>query len=214
MKPMPDSPRSTSTADGRRPGDRGVLETIRAATREEHERSERAIEGRFFDGSGHIDREGYRELLEAFLGFYRPLEKSLVPAVRRHLPSVSYRRRTRRLERDLRVLGCSDERIDALPTLSSDEMPELDGPPRVLGCLYVVEGAELGGRVMRKRLEDDLDGDALRADAFFGTDPDRVRDRWTSFREEFERRLAPGDRLEEAVSAARATFRALRRGMS
>lgn len=204
---------ATQPTDGSRSDDRGVLETLRAATREEHERTERAIEGRFFGGSGGIDREGYRQLLESFLGIYRPLEERLVPAARRHLPSFSYRRRAGRLERDLRVLGCSRARLEELPTLSRGELPVLDGPSRLLGCLYVVEGSELGGRVIRKRLEEHLDGGALRADAFFATDPDRVRERWTAFRDELERRLAPGDSLGEAVSAARSTLRAYRRWM-
>lgn len=205
---------ATPAPDGSRTGDRGVLETLRGATREEHERTERAIEGRFFGGSGGIDRKSYRALLEAFLGIYRPMEQRLVPAARRHLPSFDYRRRTERLERDLRVLGCSGDRLKELPTLARDELPVLEGASRLLGCLYVVEGSELGGRVIRKRLEEELDADALRADAFFGTDPDRVRERWTAFRGELERRLAPGDQLEEAVDAARSTFRAYRGWMS
>lgn len=212
-RPEPaDSP--ASAVDEVSSDDRGPLETLREATRGEHERTERAIEGRFFDGSGGIDRRGYRALLEAFLGLYRPLEERLVPASRRHLASVRYRRRVDRLERDLRVLGCSEDHLDELPTCPRGELPDVDGPHRLLGCLYVVEGSELGGRVIRKRLEKELDGSALRADAFFGTDPDRVRERWTGFRAELEKRLAPGGPVEEAAEAARATFRVFRRWMS
>lgn len=192
----------------------GALEALRKATRGEHERTERAVEGRFFEQDGGIDRRGYRALLEAFLGLYRPLEERLVPASRRHLESFEYRRRADRLERDLTVLGCSEEHLDEVPTLSRDELPDVDGSHRLMGCLYVVEGSELGGRVIRKRLEKELDEDALRADAFFGTDPDRVRERWTDVRAELERRLAPGDPVEEAAETARATFRAFRTWMS
>ena len=205
---------AASAVDGVGSDDRGPLETLREATRGEHERTERAIEGRFFDGSGGIDRRGYRALLEAFLGLYRPLDERLVPASRRHLASLRYRRRAERLERDLRVLGCSEDHLGELPTFPRDELPDVDGPHRLLGCLYVVEGSELGGRVIRKRLEKELDDDALRADAFFGTDPDRVRERWTEFRAELEDRLAPGGPVEEAAEAARATFGAFRRWMS
>lgn len=205
---------AASTADGSCSDEGGALETLREATRGEHERTERAVEGRFFDEGGGIDREGYRALLEAFLGLYRPLEERIVPASRRHLDSFGYRRRVGRLERDLRALGCSEDHLDELPTLSRDELPDVDGPHRLMGCLYVVEGSELGGRVIRKRLEEELDEDALRADAFFGTDPGRVRERWTDFRAELGRRLAPGDPLEAAAEAARATFRAFRTWMS
>lgn len=212
------SPRSDSyhrkLLEPRTTGGRGALETLREATRGEHERTEGAIEDRFFDEGRGIDREGYRALLEAFLGLYRPLEERLVPASRRHLGSFGYRRRVDRLERDLRALGCSDAHLEEIPTLSRDELPDVDGSHRLLGCLYVIEGSELGGRVIRKRLEKELDEDALRADAFFGTDPGRVRERWTDFRAELERRLAPGDPVEAAAEAARATFRAFRTWMS
>lgn len=195
------------------------LETIREETREEHERTERAVEGRFFAGpggedSGAIDRAGYRTLLEAFLGLYRPLDDALAPAARRHLDSFEYRRRAGRLVRDLHALGRSDEEIGRLPQLPSGEIPGLDGPRRLMGCLYVVEGSELGGRVIWKRLRGSLDDEALRADAFFGREPEPVRRRWNRFRAAFERRVAPGPPLEEAVEAALSTFRMYRRWMS
>lgn len=205
---------AASAVEGAGSDEGGPLETLREATRGEHERTERAIDGRFFGGAGGIDRRGYRALLESFLGLYRPLEERIVPASRRHLASLRYRRRVDRLERDLRVLGCSEDHLEELPTCPRGELPDVDGPHRLLGCLYVVEGSELGGRVIRKRLEKELDGDALRADAFFATDPDRVRERWTEFRAELEHRLAPGGPVAEAAEAARATFGAFRSWMS
>lgn len=205
---------ATSPAEDACSEGRGALEALREATRGAHERTEGAIEDRFFGDDGGIDREGYRALLEAFLGLYRPLEERLVPASRRHLASFEYRRRVDRLERDLRVLGCSEDHLDDLPMLSRDELPDVDGSHRLMGCLYVVEGSELGGRVIRKRLEEELDEDALRADAFFGTDPGRVRERWTDFRDELERCLPPGDPADAAAETARATFRAFRTWMS
>ena len=207
-------PPAASTPADPSPDDRSALAEIRHATRGEHERTEHALEGRFFDEGGAIDRAGYRALLEAFLGLYRPLEERLVPACRRHLDGFTYRRRSDRLARDLEVLGCSEERLAELPTLSRGDLPGLESSPRVLGCLYVVEGSELGGRVVRKRLEEELDEAALRADAFFGTDPDRVRERWTDFRAVLEDRLPPGEPARGAAEAARATFRAFRRWMS
>lgn len=191
---------------------RSSVERIRDATAVEHERTERAVEARFF--AGVVDREDFRELLEAYLGVYRPLEERLCPAAGRHLDGFEYRRRTGRLERDLRTLGLAGDRIDRVPTLAPSHLPALDGPSRVLGCLYVVEGSELGGRVIWKRLRRCLDGGALEADAFLGADADRTRERWRRFRETFDRRVAPGAPLQDAVSAARSTFRAYRRWMS
>lgn len=62
-----------------------------------------------------------------------------------------------------------------LETLRGAPREEHERTERAIEC-RCFDGSEPGGRVIRKRLEEELDGDALRADAFFGTDPDRVRD--------------------------------------
>lgn len=185
---------------------------MREATREEHERTERAVEARWFDGG--MDRERYAAYLEALLGFHRPLEERLAPAVRRHLEGLAPRGRSARLERDLRTLGRDAARVAAVETVPGERLPTPDGPARALGCLYVVEGAELGGRVIWKRLEGSLDDEARRADAFLGTDADRARARWRRFQATFDGHVGGGAPFESALDAARATFRAFRGWMS
>jgi heme oxygenase len=189
------------------------IERIREETRDEHERTERAVERRFF-ASGLTDRDGYVELLAAFLAVYRPLEERLAPAADRHLPSFRVRRRTRRLESDLLSLGLSEAQIDALPTVPPDCLPDLRDASAVLGCLYVVEGSQLGHRVLWKRVRGTLDPGAADADAFLGPPADRVRTRWEAFGDLFDRRMSPDDDLSTAVATARTTFRAYRRGLA
>lgn len=186
---------------------------IRRETRDEHERTERAVEERFFEDRA-VDRSDYAGLIAAFAGLYRPLEERLAPAVARHLPSFEHRPRAARLERDLRSLGASHEEIDDLPTVGRERLPDLRSRPSVLGCLYVVEGSQLGHRVLWKRFRDDLDDVAEGADAFFGVDPARTRTRWERFGETFDRRITTGDALRTAVTSARTTFRAYRDWLS
>jgi hypothetical protein len=50
----------------------GPVERLREETRVDHERTERAVERRFF-GLGVMGRAEYARLLAAFLGLYRPL---------------------------------------------------------------------------------------------------------------------------------------------
>lgn len=182
---------------------------IREATRPEHEATEAAIEERYFPG-GAIDRDGYEDRLRAFLGFHRPLEERLAPAAEPHLATLSLESRARRLERDLEVLGHGPEELAAVPQVPCDRLPCPDAPGRLLGCPYVVEGGELGARVIWKMLHASLPEDALESDAFFGTDPERARGRWRRFGATFEHRVETGETLEDAVEAARSTFRALR----
>lgn len=189
------------------------VERIREETRDEHERTERAVERRFL-GSGGADRGDYVELLGAFLSVYRPLEERLAPAAGRHLPSFPFRRRTPCLESDLRDLGLSGAEIDALPTVPPGCLPDPEAAPAVLGCLYVVEGSQLGHRVLWKRVRETLEPRAAEADAFLGAPASRVRARWEAFGELFDRRMAPGGDLSTAVAAARATFGAYREGLS
>lgn len=189
------------------------VERLRHATRDEHERTERAVERRFF-GSGEMGRGDYVDLLAAFLGVYCPLERRLAPASRRHLPSLPFQRRTKRLERDLRALGLSDETIEALPTLGEDSLPALRDRPAVLGCLYVVEGSQLGHRVLWKRLRPALDAPAREADAFLGVPAERIRTRWKRFQQVFDQNMSADRALSSAVGTARATFRAYREWLS
>lgn len=185
------------------------VEHIREKTTEEHERTERAVERRFF-GSGEMGRDDYTEMLTAFFGLYRPLEERLASAVGRHLPPFSVRRRAERLKDDLRTLGLDDEEIEALPRLGEDRLPFLRTRPAVLGTLYVVEGSQLGHRVLWKRVRTSLKPPAREAGAFLGVPADRARTRWERFREVFDRQMSSHDALTAAVSNARATFRAYR----
>lgn len=189
------------------------VERLREETRDEHQRTERAVERRFFR-SGEPGRAEYVELLSAFLGLYRPLEQQLVPAARRHLPSFPLQRRTKRLERDLRTLGLSAEGIEAIPTLVEDRLPALRERPAVLGCLYVVEGSQLGHRVLWKRLRPALGAPATEADSFLGVSPERTRTRWERCQEVLDHHMTMDGAVSSAVTTARATFRAYRERLS
>lgn len=194
------------------PDGESAVARMRDATRSEHERTERAVEERFFDGG--MDRERYRRYLEALLGFYRPVEARLDPLVRRHLDELDPPDRTARIERDLGTLGLTDAQLADLESLPEEDLPPVDGAHRLLGCLYVLEGAELGGRVIWKRIRGELDPGTLEANAFLATDADRTRRHWRHFRASFDRRVGTEEAFDEALSAARSTFRVYRGWMA
>lgn len=89
------------------------------------------------------------------------------------------------------------------------------GFPRAAGCLYVIEGSTLGGRVILKRLARDHRHPADGASRFFqGYGPD-TDERWTTFGRELETSLGGNaTALAEATVAAGETYRFFERMLS
>jgi heme oxygenase len=120
-----------------------ILDLLRERTRASHERAEESLP--LLDPA--LDPARYREILAGFWGFHAALEPRLMDAARRLGLDAQARRKLPLLERDLRALG---EDPAALPV--ADEVPEIDGMAAALGCMYVLEGATLGGRVISRHL--------------------------------------------------------------
>src|SRR4029079_5048564 len=95
----------------------------------------------------------YREVLQVFLGFYAPIEAGLAPLASSRGASLGFplRARTELIERDLLALGASRRQVAELPRCS--DLPRLLCLEDLAGCLYVLEGASLGGQVIAPVLE-------------------------------------------------------------
>ena len=105
--------------------------------------------------SGQINRPAYRVLLARLLGFHEPLEKRLfaTPWQTMFGLDMGERRRVNSLIEDLADLQMTAEHIRMLPRIPAALLPILDTPGKFLGCLYVREGATLGGRVLSQKLD-------------------------------------------------------------
>jgi heme oxygenase len=125
-----------------------ILKRLRAETSERHA----GLEQRMTVMDPRLSRADYRALLEGFFGFYAPLEARLgaSPVWAELAFDFAARRKVQRLEQDLLALGKTGEELTRLPRCA--ELPELDTLPQVLGCLYVIEGATLGGQVITRHL--------------------------------------------------------------
>ena len=184
-----------------------LLPGLRAATGEAHLRLEQAvnIEQRL------KDQASYAELLKMFLGFYRPLEERLEAAdgLEEHGYRLTERRKTPWLAADLRALGLSHAEVNALPNCR--DLPTLKGVARSFGCLYVLEGATLGGRQITSLMrETPVPEDARRFFASYGPE---TGTRWREFIATLE---AAGRATGEAggveiAEAARETFASMER---
>ena len=182
-----------------------ILELLKARTRSRHERAEAALP--LMDDGLTLDR--YRETLAAFRGFYVPMEARLAALsgwTARGF-DLDRRRKAPLVERDLRALGLEEVEIALLPLCH--DLPDVATLPRALGALYVMEGATLGGQVIRRHLARTLGLDADGGVAFLSSYGDRVGAMWKEFQGFVTRSIAtPGD-ADAIVAAASATFDSL-----
>jgi heme oxygenase len=196
-----------------------ILSRLRLETRGEHDAIEQVLD---LIGSS-LTREGYRHRLEQFYGFYAPLEQALrarcAPLdgrageatfaawpVSMHLALVPRLNKTAHLRQDLGHLGVLTA---TLPLCR--ELPPLEGPAEVLGCLYVLEGATLGGRLITRHIGTTFGITPATGGIFFegyGEDTGRM---WQAMRHLLVSSV-PDTQTENAIVAnAIATFACLRR---
>lgn len=180
---------------------------LREATKGIHERLGRALPLT----NAELTLDAYRDVIEAYYGFLAPLETRLAVAASKSDGLVPMRGREKlwRLRQDLRALGSTDGRIEALPRCTW--VPEVSTVPRALGCLYVVEGATLGGRIVARAVGEHLGlGPSTGATFFDGYGP-ATGAMWRSFLDCLKACTTSRD---EAVEAAVDTFAALERWLS
>jgi heme oxygenase (biliverdin-IX-beta and delta-forming) len=160
------------------------LEGLRAATREIHERLH--LHPAFAPiMSAQPDIVGYARLIAQLRGFHIPTETWLFTAAERLLPELTdlrQRRKAHLLQQDLVHLA-------AIPGVELSDPGAVESRsrltrPALLGCLYVIEGATLGGRELGRKLAPTLQSAGLTgADGrqFFLAYGARQGDMWRRF---------------------------------
>jgi heme oxygenase len=148
----------------------------------------------------------YRRLIERFWGFYTPLEARLAA----HGEWAQYgfdigpRLKAPALARDLQALD--------RPTLSGlpccDALPPDGGFLHALGCMYVLEGATLGGQIIARQAHAALGVTAECGGAFFASYGRHVGPMWRSFQELLVRAAVDEPAASAIVCGAHDTFRA------
>lgn len=171
-----------------------IARALREATRVIHERLERALPLT----EPKLTVAAYRVIVEAFYGFYGPLEGRLV---RMDGLPIHGRNKVWWLRADLRALGASDAQVESLAVCAN--LPDVSTPARALGCLYVLEGATLGGRVIVRALGDHLGLSLENGAAFFEGYAAETRAMWRSFLGHLNASAEP---RAEIIAAAVATF--------
>lgn len=179
-----------------------TIADLRAATWPSHQKLERRlnVKARFSSALG------YRKHLEQMWGFCAPLESRIEEYIGAALEDFESRRKLPLLRRDLWVAGASPPTIDALPRA---QPPPCEETADALGCLYVIEGATLGGRTLLPMVTKSLGLTVGRGAEFLASYGERVEVMWRGFGVALDAWCADPRRSMRARDAAVATFESL-----
>ena len=144
----------------------------------------------------------YTRLLSAYYGFYHELENRLL-----HSPwhvdgfDLQQRLKTPALGKDLQALGVSVQ-----PLALCETLPAIHSQAAMLGVLYVLEGATLGGNILRKQMSERLGVEAHNGCAFLYVYGEATGRQWKAFMDFLGSVPLDAQARGETVQAARSTF--------
>jgi heme oxygenase len=181
-----------------------ILKILRQQTSERHA----AVEARLPLVDPALSRAAYEEILKRFYGFYLPLEARLLAvSLWREIGfEMEARRKVSPLEWDLEELS-DDAELARLPRCA--ELPEIACPAQALGCLYVVEGATLGGQIITKHLQKNLGITPETGGAFFAGYGAETGARWQEFGAMITAQAGQLGQDDVIVASANRTFETL-----
>lgn len=176
-----------------------IWQSMRAATAQAHADLEALpINRRLF--AEDFSALELANLLGRFVTVYRPFEA--LPGLEKHM---AYRKRLPLL---LDGLAALEECI--LPP-ADQGLPALASPAALLGALYVVEGASMGGQMIHRHLSGRFPARAL---AFFVPHGTETGENWRRFRAAMETDLADSQAQDMAMTAAISMFHAFHQALA
>jgi heme oxygenase len=182
----------------------GAIAALRTATRPSHQRLEKRL-----DVKARFSNIGaYREHLEKMWGFCAALERQVTPELLADaLPDYPSRRKLPFLTRDLVALGKDSGSIAALAHCAG--LPACANVASALGCVYVLEGATLGGRTLLPLVESRLGITARTGASFLASYGENVTSMWRAFGAALDAWCIGPEQTASAARAAVDTFDAL-----
>jgi heme oxygenase (biliverdin-IX-beta and delta-forming) len=184
-----------------------ILPRLKQATAARHA----AIESRSVLLDPGLSRATYRACLHRFFGYYAPLELRLLRSQAWHGAGLGYddRHKTPQLSQDLAALGVTPEELEQ--TSLCHALPDLRSTARLFGCLYVIEGATLGGQIVTRHLQADLGVTAQSGGAFFSGYAEHTGSRWKAFVVHLILYPLASGADDEIIASANETFETLDR---
>jgi heme oxygenase len=182
----------------------GAIAALRSATWPSHQRLEKRL-----DVKARFSNIGaYREHLEKMWGFCAALERQVAPELLADaLPDYPSRRKLPFLTEDLLALGKDPGSIAMLAHCV--DLPACPNTARAFGCVYVLEGATLGGRTLLPLVESRLGITAQTGASFLASYGANVTSMWRAFGAALDAWCTGPEQTANAARAAVDTFDAL-----
>jgi heme oxygenase len=185
-------------------GSTSALAQLRVATWSAHQRLDRHLDV----NTRFSSLAGYRTHLERMWGFCAGIEARMDRQVFGDaLADYDARRKLPLLARDLVALGTEPESVPQLPRCQA--LPPCPDAASAFGCLYVLEGATLGGRALLPLVQERLGLSPGSGAAFLASYGTEVTAMWRRFGAALDAWCNVPERQARAGEAAVATFDAL-----
>lgn len=181
-----------------------AIAELRSATWSSHQHLEKLLDVK----TRFTDAAAYRRHLEKMWGFCAAIERRLgQDPFGAALTDYARRRKVPLLTQDLIALGATPESVRGLP--GCDAIPDCPDPASAFGCLYVLEGATLGGRTLLPLVEDRLGLTAGTGAAFLASYGQEVGPMWREFGASLDAWCDTAQRRVSASRTAVGTFASL-----
>jgi heme oxygenase len=181
-----------------------AIAALRAATWPSHQRLEKRLDVKTrFSSIG-----AYRAHLEKMWGFCAAVETRLgIDIFAGALTDYDARRKLPLLTQDLMALGADSGSVVLLEQCNA--VPACPDAASAFGCMYVLEGATLGGRMLLPLVESRLKLSAACGATFLASYGESVTSMWRSFGAALDGWCSVPEREACAARTAVATFDAL-----
>lgn len=181
-----------------------AIAILRSATWSSHQRLEKRLDVK----TRFSSLFAYRAHLERMWGFCAALEQRVSRQVLGDsLADYDSRRKLPLLARDLVSLGAAPDAMPQLPRCEA--IPACPDAASAFGCLYVLEGATLGGRTLLPLVQERLGLNAGHGAAFLASYGADVAAMWQRFGAALDAWCCTPERQERAAGTAVGTFDAL-----
>jgi heme oxygenase len=179
-----------------------ILLRLKQATAERHV----GIESRSVLLDPALSRAGYRACLQRFWGYYEPLERQVLRSKGLQEAGFCYaeRHKAPQLAQDLAALGVTPAELAKAPLCQA--LPSLRSTARILGCLYVIEGATLGGQIVSRHLQAKLGVTPQTGGAFFSGYGPHTGSRWKAFGAHLSHFALASGHDDDILASANDTF--------
>ena len=143
----------------------------------------------------------YTAMLGLFYGYFGGLETLINKAIdTTQLPDSKERRKTQAIANDIEELGANTPK-----KAYGDDLPRITNHLDALGALYVIEGSTLGGKIISKMMQQQLElGD--KGLSFFLSYGDNTEAMWDSFKDALNTQAKNPEQEAVIIAAANQTF--------